>query len=193
MCGLCGLWRDPMGLPWLLLFSESESLLPPSVCVFACLARWSDRINFLLHVGHANLFSPVCVRKCRWSSSDLVNLFPQNNQLQTKGRSPVCHLKWALRWDVFPYTFPHPGIWQLWMFFLRRCWPAGPRRSASWQFGQSQTALPVYLLCVRGVIGAEDWPRLNWVAAAVCPKSEAVCDPNKPLPAAAKPNADAAL
>lgn len=39
MCGLCGLWRDPMGLPWLRLFSESESLLPPSVCVFACLAR----------------------------------------------------------------------------------------------------------------------------------------------------------
>ena len=33
---------------------------------------------------------PVWVRACRWSSSLRVNLLPQKNQLQTKGRSPVC-------------------------------------------------------------------------------------------------------
>lgn len=36
-----------------------------------------------------DLFSPVCVLRCRCSSSLLVNRFPQNNQLHTKGRSPV--------------------------------------------------------------------------------------------------------
>ena len=32
----------------------------------------------------------------------LVNLFPQKIQLQTKGRSPLCHLRWARRCEVFP-------------------------------------------------------------------------------------------
>lgn len=41
--------------------------------------------------------SPVCVLLCLCNSSDRVNLFPQNSQSQTKGLSPVCHLKCALR------------------------------------------------------------------------------------------------
>lgn len=114
----------------------------PALCVFTCLLRWSLRMKRLLHTGQANLFSPVCVRKCRWSSSDLVKRFPQNSQLQTNGLSPVCQRKCALRWEVFPYTFPQPGMWQLWRPFLRRLAPAGPSLSASWQFGQSQVALP---------------------------------------------------
>ena len=99
-----------------LLFVLLLLVLP--VWVLTCLLRWSLRINLLLHVGQANRFSPVCVRRWRCNSSDRVNRFPQNNQLQTKGRSPVCHLRWAFRWDVFPYTLPHPGMWQLWVFFF---------------------------------------------------------------------------
>lgn len=79
--------------PWLFSSeSEHESELPffPPLWVFTCFARWSDRMNLLLHTGHANLFSPVCVRRCRCSSSERVNRLPQNNQLQTNGRSPVC-------------------------------------------------------------------------------------------------------
>lgn len=106
-------------------------------------------MNRLLHTGHANRFSPVCVRKCRCNSSDRVNRLPQNNQLHTNGLSPVCHRRCALRWDVLPYTLPQPGMWQLCTFFLR--WPpAGPSRSASWQLGQSHVARPVYRRCVRG-------------------------------------------
>ena len=56
-------------------------------CVFTCLLRWSLLMNRLLHSGHMNRFSPVWVRRWRWSSSERVNLFPQNNQLQTNGRS----------------------------------------------------------------------------------------------------------
>ncbi|TNN54153.1 Obg-like ATPase 1 [Liparis tanakae] len=35
-------------------------------------------------------------------------------------------------------------MWQLWSPFLRRLAPAGPSRSASWQFGQSHVARPEY-------------------------------------------------
>lgn len=62
----------------------------------------------------------------------------------------MCHLRWALKCEVLPYTFPQPGMWHEWMFFLRKCAPAGPSRSASWQLGQSQVALPVYLRWDRG-------------------------------------------
>ena len=73
------------------LFSESLPVaifLLSLLCVFTCLLRWSERMKRLLHVGHANLFSPVCVRRWRWSSSERVKRFPQNSQLQTNGRSP---------------------------------------------------------------------------------------------------------
>lgn len=70
--------------------------------VFMCLARWSLRMNLLEHSVHTNFFSPVCVLLCLCSSSLLVNLFPQNIQLQTKGLSPLCQRRWARRWDVFP-------------------------------------------------------------------------------------------
>lgn len=61
---------------------------------------------------------PVCVRLCRCNSSLRVKRLPQNVQLHTKGRSPVCHRRWARKWDVFPYTFPQPGMWQICCFFL---------------------------------------------------------------------------
>lgn len=61
---------------------------------------------------------PVCVLRCLCSSSLLVNLLPQKIQLQTKGRSPVCQRRWALRWDVLPYTLPQPSMWQMCCFFL---------------------------------------------------------------------------
>ena len=54
------------------LFSLSHSLpslffFPPlqALCVLTCLLRWSDRMNRLLHTGHANRFSPVWVRRWR--------------------------------------------------------------------------------------------------------------------------------
>ena len=98
--GLEALW------PMLWLFSESESqsdfFSPLELCVLTCLDKWSLLMNLLLQIGQANLFSPVCVRRCRCNSSDRVKRFPQKSQLQTKGRSPVCHRRWALRWDVFP-------------------------------------------------------------------------------------------
>lgn len=52
------------------LFSLSHSLpslffLPAlqALWVLTCLLRWSDRMNRLLHTGHANRFSPVWVRR----------------------------------------------------------------------------------------------------------------------------------
>lgn len=131
-----------------LLVSVSLSLPflppPPAVCVLMCLLKWSLRMKRLLHTGQAKRFSPVCVRRCLCSSSERVNRLPQKSQLQTKGLSPVCHRRCALRCDVFPYTLPQPGMWQLCSPFLRRLAPAGPSRSASWQFGQSHVALPEY-------------------------------------------------
>lgn len=35
-----------------------------------------------------------------------------------KGLSPECQRKWARRWDVLPYTLPHPGMWQMCCFFF---------------------------------------------------------------------------
>lgn len=97
------------GSDWLFSESEQEPEVEPfflpspePLCVFTCLERWSDRINRLLQTWQANRFSPVWVRKWRCNSSDRVNLFPQNSQLQTKGRSPVCQRKWAFRCDVLP-------------------------------------------------------------------------------------------
>ena len=103
-----------------------------AACVFECLLRWSLRMNLFPHSGQTNLFSPVCVRRCRWSSSDLVNDFPQKSQLQTNGRSPVCQRRWALRCEVFPYTFPQPGMWQMCCRFLA----GSPEFEGLRQFGQ---------------------------------------------------------
>ena len=38
--------------------------------------------------GHTNFFSPVCVRRCRDSSSERANCLSQLSQLQLKGFSP---------------------------------------------------------------------------------------------------------
>merc|ERR1719458_2256051 len=174
--------------------SLSESPLqvpsPPfSLWVFVCLARWSDRMNLLLQRGQANRFSPVWVLRCRCSSSDLVKRLPQKSQLQTKGRSPVCHRRCAFRWLVLPYTLPHPGMWQLWRFLFLMCAPAGPSRSASWQLGQSQTARPVYRRWDLGdMLDTEAWPRPNPAALADWPNMEAWL-PRRPL--AARPSAEA--
>lgn len=60
--------------------------------------RWSERMNFLEsglvwkwllwtyfeHCGQTNFFSPVCVRRCRWSSSDRVNRLVHMFQSQTE-------------------------------------------------------------------------------------------------------------
>lgn len=103
-------------------------------CVFTCLLKWSLRMNLFPHSGQPNLFSPVWVRRWRCSSSERVKLLPQNNQLQMKGRSPECHRRWAFKWDVFPYTFPHPGMWQICCFFF-----AGLSEFLEfWQFGHLQ-------------------------------------------------------
>lgn len=58
-------------------------------CVRMCLFKWSLLMNFLLHSGHWKRFSPVCVRRCRCSSSERVNRLPQCTHAQTNGRSPI--------------------------------------------------------------------------------------------------------
>lgn len=57
-------------------------------CLRACLVRWSLRMKHLSQSGHVNRFSPVCVRKCRVSSSDRENFFAQPDQVHWKGLSP---------------------------------------------------------------------------------------------------------
>lgn len=66
---------------------------------------------------HGDGNKPVWVRACRWSSSLRVNLFPQKNQLQTKGRSPVWRRTWARSKDVFRKVLPQSGMWHT-CFFL---------------------------------------------------------------------------
>lgn len=61
---------------------------------------------------------PVCVLRCLCSSSLRVNLLPHNIQLHTKGLSPECQRRCARRWEVFPYTFPQPAMWQMCCFFF---------------------------------------------------------------------------
>jgi len=60
--------------------------------VRACFCRLSERLNRRPQTEHSNRFSPVWVRTWRCSSSDRLNRLPQYSQLQTNGRSPVCHL-----------------------------------------------------------------------------------------------------
>lgn len=54
----------------------------------ACLVKWSLLMNRRSHMGHANFFSPVWVRRCLDSSSERANLLSQPFQLQLKGFSP---------------------------------------------------------------------------------------------------------
>ena len=84
---------------------RSTCTCSPAWLALACLARWSLLVNFLSHCGQENFFSPVWVLRWRCSSSDLVNLLPQNNQLQMNGRSPVCQRRWAFKWDDLLYTY----------------------------------------------------------------------------------------
>lgn len=69
-------------------------------CRRACLVKWSLLMNRRSHMGQANFFSPVCVRRCLDSSSERANLLSQPFQLQLKGFSPVCVLTWAFRWEL---------------------------------------------------------------------------------------------
>lgn len=66
----------------------------------ACLVKWSLLMNRRSHIGQANFFSPVCVRRCLDSSSERANLLSHPFQLQLKGFSPVCVLTWAFRWEL---------------------------------------------------------------------------------------------
>lgn len=74
------------------------------LCVRICLFKWSLRMNFLLHSGHWKRFSPVCVRRCRCSSSDRVKRLPQNTHEHANGLSPVLQRNNKLNLD-FVYTF----------------------------------------------------------------------------------------
>lgn len=58
-------------------------------CLRACFARWSLRMKRLRHTVQANLFSPVCVRRWRDSSSERANRLSQPSHLHLKGFSPM--------------------------------------------------------------------------------------------------------
>lgn len=58
------------------------------ICLLACLVKWSDLINRRPHKGQANRFSPVWVRLCLASSSDLAKRLSQFSQVQGNGFSP---------------------------------------------------------------------------------------------------------
>ena len=103
------------------------------LCVFRCFFKWSERIKRFPHSGHANRFSPVCVRTCRWSSSERVKDLSQYIHVHVKGRSPACQRKWAFSWEVLQYAFRQPGTWQMCRLFFS---PASAKPSASSsQFG----------------------------------------------------------
>lgn len=97
--------------------------------------------------------APVCVLLCLCSSSLRVNLFPQNIQLQTKGRSPECQRRCARRCDVFPYTFPQPAMWQMCCFFFPMLDPLikhaptvrAPPQTTSENFKRKQSIMLPYL------------------------------------------------
>uniref|UniRef100_A0A8I3P0P9 MYG1 exonuclease n=1 Tax=Canis lupus familiaris TaxID=9615 RepID=A0A8I3P0P9_CANLF len=132
--------RLPLPEPWRGLRDGGPG--PGSPWVRWCLLRWSLRVKRLEHSRQVNFFSRVCVRTWRSSSSERVKRLPQKSQLHTKGRSPVCQRRCAFRCEALPYTLPQPGMWQLWMGFLRSPAAAAPRRSSSWQLGQSQEERP---------------------------------------------------
>lgn len=85
--------------------------------------RWSDRVNFFWHTAQVNRFSPVCVRMCRASSSDLANLLSHSGHVHPNGRSPF---KWQQQQQNFDmssfscqfkpktYTYPCVFSYELW-------------------------------------------------------------------------------
>lgn len=83
---------------------------------------------------------PVCVLRCLCSSSLRVNLLPHNIQLHTKGLSPECQRRCARRWEVFPYTFPQPAMWQMCCFFF-------PVLDPLWQTSEECEGPAFDLLC----------------------------------------------
>lgn len=74
-----------------------------------CFDRWSLRANFFSQTMHWYGFTPEWERRCRDSSSDRENLHPQPGHVQAKGFSPVCLLRWALRWLLLVYILLQPG------------------------------------------------------------------------------------
>lgn len=126
----------------------------------------------------------MCVRLCRCSSSERVKRFPHSTQVQMKGLSPVCHRRCARRCEVFPYTFPQPGTWQMCCFFFpgspellregkglkpKGIGLGGGHRDGIGEFGVrfSQTQSQVLSLghnsptghCRHGELGLESWER----------------------------------
>lgn len=71
------------------LLKSSRAPFLTARCRRACLARWSLRMKRLWHMGQANLFSPVWVRRWRDSSSERANCRSQPSHLHLKGFSPV--------------------------------------------------------------------------------------------------------
>lgn len=58
------------------------------MCLLACFVKWSDLMKRLPQRGQAKRFSPVWVRLCLASSSDLANRLSQFSHVQGKGFSP---------------------------------------------------------------------------------------------------------
>lgn len=87
---------------WFSLFISSchPGTFLPVICLLACLVRWSDLINLRPQRGQAKRFSPVWVRLCLASSSDLAKRLSQFSQVQGNGFSPVCVLIWAFKWEL---------------------------------------------------------------------------------------------
>lgn len=63
------------------------------MCLLACFVKWSDLIKRRPQRGQANRFSPVCVRLCLASSSDLAKRLSQFSHVHGKGFSPEKHKK----------------------------------------------------------------------------------------------------
>lgn len=108
-------------------------------------------------IAHKRTFAYLEIEKYT-ILSHLSTEFPSQNE-------PVCHLRCAFRWDVFPYTLLHPATWQMCCFFLSEC------RSPSAQLGHVQatrrtrglmgSSVPTYLTLTLTpawacVVGADD-------------------------------------
>lgn len=65
-----------------------EDAARPHWCLFMWRARWSEREKQRPQWWHLKGFAPVCLRKCRVSSSDLANRHSQPSQEHRYGFSP---------------------------------------------------------------------------------------------------------